>query len=81
MLEVIGIIVGIVVLILLFRLFFGDIKGFLDSVCFWITPDIFSLARGRYGADILAEMKLFVWLACGGGAGFSVYKGLLKLLS
>lgn len=81
MCEVIGIIAGIVVLLLLFKPFFGDISGFWECVRFWLTPDIFSLFRGEWGEDWLAEMKLGFWLFCGGAAGYAVYTGLSKLLS
>lgn len=81
MCEVIGIIAGIIVLALLFKPFFGDLPGFWECVRYWLTPDIFSLFRGEWGEDWLAEMKLGFWLFCGAGAGFAVYTGLLKLLS
>jgi hypothetical protein len=81
MFEAIGIIAGLVVLVLLFKPFFGDMTGFWECVRFWLTPDIISLFRGEWGEDWLAEMKLGLWLACGGGAGFAVYTGLTKLLS
>jgi hypothetical protein len=81
MCEAIGIIVGIIVLIILFKPFFGDLTGFWECVRFWLIPDIFSLIRGEWGEDLLAEMKLFLWLVCGGGTGYAVYNGLSKLLS
>jgi hypothetical protein len=81
MCELIGIIAGIAVLVVLFRPFFGDMGGFWVCVRFWLTPDIFSLIRGEWGEDLLAEMKFGLWLVCGGAAGFGVYTGLSKLPS
>jgi hypothetical protein len=81
MCEVLGIIAGIVVLVSLFKPFFDDLSGFLECVRFWFTPDIISMFRGEWGDDWLAELKLGVWLACGGATGYAVYTGLTKLLS
>lgn len=81
MCELIGIIAGIAVLVLLFKPFFGDMSGFWECVRYWFTPDIFSLFRGEWGQDWLAEAKLGFWLLCGGAAGYAVYTGLLKLFS
>jgi hypothetical protein len=77
MIEFLAIFVGLVVLAVLFKPFFGDLKGFWDCLLYWLTPDIFSMLRGRWGEDIFSELKLFIWLACGGGAGYFVYKWLV----
>jgi len=77
--EAIGIIAGIAVLILFFKPFFGDASGFWECVRFWFTPDVFSLFRGEWGADMLAEIKMGLWLGCGGAVGYAVYTGVTKL--
>ena len=80
MAEVCGIAAGGVVLALLFKPFFGDWGGFWDCVRFWFTPDIISLFCGEWEEDRWAEMKLGLWLVCGGIVGFAVYSGVSKLL-
>ncbi len=77
---VIGIIVGIVVTVLLFKPFFGDREEFIRCVKFWLTPNIVSLFRGEYAEDWTAETKLGLWLGAGGLAGFGAFYGLMKLL-
>ena len=77
--EAIGIIVGFAVLVLLFKPFFGDASGFWECVKYWITPEIFSLFRGKLAEDWWAEMKLGAWLICGGIAGLAAYNGVSRL--
>jgi hypothetical protein len=77
--ETFGIIAGIAVLVLFFKPVFGDAGCFWECVRFWLTPDILSLFRGEWGEDWWAEMKLGVWLFCGGAIGFAVYCGVSKL--
>ncbi|THB67131.1 MAG: hypothetical protein D6B27_05160 [Gammaproteobacteria bacterium] len=78
--EIIGAIVGIAVLLILFKPFFGGMSGFWECIKFWLTPDIISLFRGNWGADWFAEMKLGLWLCCGGAGGFAAYSVIHKLL-
>ncbi|MBN1588664.1 MAG: hypothetical protein JW888_04040 [Pirellulales bacterium] len=75
-----GFIAAFVVLALLFKPLFGDAEGFGECLRFWITPDIFSMVRGEWGEDLLAEIKLGVWLFCGGAAGYAVHAGIASLL-
>ncbi|MFC1588485.1 hypothetical protein ACFL54_09250 [Planctomycetota bacterium] len=79
MAEICGIIAGIGTLVLLFKPFFGDGNGFWECVRFWLTPDIFSMFRGEWTKDWLAEMKLGLWFMCGGVVGFAVYTGVSNL--
>ena len=76
---ILGVLAGIGVMVLLFKPLFGDKEGFFDCVKFWFTPDIFSLLSGKYIVDRLSEMKLGLWIFCGGMAGTGVYWGLMKL--
>ena len=76
---IIGSIIGVAVLALLFKPFFGGREDFFRCVKFWFTPDIISAFRGEYHEDWLAEMKLFLWLAAGAATGLGTYFGLMKL--
>lgn len=76
---VLSVIAGVGVMVLLFKPIFGDKQEFYDCVKFWFTPDIFSIFSGKYIEDWLSEMKLSLWIICGGIAGTGVYFGLTKL--
>ena len=76
---ILGCLIGVVVLVLLFKPIFGGLDEFLQCVKFWFTPDIISLFRGEYTEDWLSEMKLGLWLAAGGIAGVLSYVGLAKM--
>ena len=67
--AIIGSIIGVAVLVLLFKPFFGAREGFFQCVKFWFTPDIISAFRGEYHED---------WLAAGAATGFGACYGLLK---
>lgn len=48
-----------------FRLIFSDSDDFRNSVKYSFTPDLFSLFRGEYRKDRIAEMKLsFFYFLC-----------------
>ncbi len=49
--------------VLLGRLLFGNVQGFLDALVFWFKPDLWSLFQGHYLEDIWAEMKLGAFVA------------------
>jgi hypothetical protein len=40
------------------RAFFGGWQGFFDCIVFWFKPDLWSLLRGEWWDDMLAELKL-----------------------
>ncbi|MBM81667.1 MAG: hypothetical protein CMJ78_13895 [Planctomycetaceae bacterium] len=71
--------IGMAVLTLLFKPFFGNWEEFADCVRFWFTPDLFSLVRGEAVHDFVAELKLGIWFFCGGGCGYAAYVGLMKV--
>ena len=48
------------------KVFFKDLDDFLESVRFWLTPNIFSAFRGEYWDDVFAEIKFMFWV------GFSI---------
>lgn len=74
---VIGIIAAVVVMALLFRVIFGDMETFWESVRFWLTPDIFSWFNGEGHADFIGELRLFLWIAAGFGTFFVVTEYLV----
>lgn len=76
---ILGVLAGVGVMVLLFKSLFGDKEEFYDCVKFWFTPDIFSFFSGKYFEDRWSEMKLGLWIFCGGMAGTGVYLGLTKL--
>jgi hypothetical protein len=78
---IVGAAVGIGVLVLLFGPIFGNTGNFWECVRFWFTPDTWSLFRGEWAEDWLAEMRLGAWLFFGGGCGYAVYWGLSHLLT
>jgi hypothetical protein len=48
------------------KLIFKTWENFWASIKFWLTPELFSLFRGEYWDDCLAELKLGFWIvACG----------------
>jgi len=55
-------VVNIPVYLVLAKIIFRNLEGFADAIRFWLTPDLFSAARGEYFEDRWAEMKLGVWL-------------------
>jgi len=79
--EVCSVVVGLTVMIILFKPFFGNFSGFLECVRYNITPDIFSWFRGEGMKDWWAEMRLGGWALCGFGSGYGVYLGITKFLT
>jgi hypothetical protein len=55
---------------------FRSWEDFGEAVSYWIKPDFWSLFRGEYVEDMVAEIKLGIWLAlcCGAvyGEGYLV---------
>jgi hypothetical protein len=48
-----------------YRLMFRDAEDFKDSIKYSFTPDLFSLFKGEYRKDRVAEMKLsFFYFLC-----------------
>lgn len=76
--EVLAVAVAVAVLAALFRPMFGCKEGFFECIGYWLKPDILSWFQGEHLEDCWAEMKLFLWLGCGGLAGFAVQSLLSK---
>ncbi|NOY23152.1 MAG: hypothetical protein GXO70_06555 [Acidobacteria bacterium] len=67
-----GIIAGSIVLGLLFVPFFGNLEQFVRCIGFVIRPDIINLLTGGWGEEMMAELRFWVWLGLGVGAGVLV---------
>lgn len=77
----VGILAGLAVAAGLFKPFFGDIEGFMDS---FKTGDVASAANPEMGAafeDGFAVFKVGLWLALVGGTAFGVWYGLGRLFA
>jgi len=48
--------------VVLGRVIFGDWAGFVDTLKFWLLPDIVSMFRGEYWDDNRAEFKLWIFV-------------------
>lgn len=73
MILVLSIAFGFLVATLLFRAFFEDWAGFWECVRYYLTPDILSLFRGEYGADVWASLKLGVYTFLSAGSGYLAF--------
>ena len=70
MILALSILVGVVIAVALFRLFFKDFGDFLECVRFYLTPNIISMFRGELAEDWWGSTKLGVWIAVSIGMGF-----------
>lgn len=52
---------------------FDDLQGFIDSLRFFITPDILSAFRDEYFSDLWAEIKLGVLVSISAGCVYGEY--------
>lgn len=77
--KIVGAIAGIGTAYLLWTPFFGDKEEFWRCIKFWFTPNIFSMFRGEYWEDTLAETKLVFWIAISIGIGYGACVGIMKL--
>ena len=60
-------------------LVFNDWDDFLESVRFFLTPDMFSLFNREYWDDRWGEMKLGLWIAACVGCVFAEALLIAKL--
>ena len=72
-----GIGVGLLALFLTFKIFFEDFGDFCECIGYWFTPDSWSFMKGEHVEDFFAELKLGLWMAIGGGAGYFTYHHFL----
>lgn len=59
--------------VVMYKVIFSDKDDFIDSIKFWLTPDIISMVRGRYWDDHWSEFKFLIWLGVSIGVGYWVY--------
>jgi hypothetical protein len=57
------IVVDIPIFFLLGKVIFGSWAGFVECIYYEMVPDIWSLIKGDYHADFVAELKLSLWIA------------------
>lgn len=55
-------------------------SGFGEAIRYWFTPDLWSWARDEWGADMLAELKLFIFFGVCAGVVWLEHIGIQKLL-
>lgn len=71
--EIMGILVGIVTAILMYKVIFSGEDDFFECIRYWFTPDIVSMFRGQYWDDNWAQLKFFIWLGVSVAVGYGVY--------
>ena len=65
-----GVIVFILTAGVLFNMVFSSKDDFIDSVKYYFTPDVWSVFKGEFHQDFVAQGKLFIWLALSCLAGY-----------
>ena len=76
---ILGLVVGLGLLILLFKPFFGNQEEFMRCVGYLFKPDIFSWFQGDWGEDFVCTLKLQFWLGLGVAAGAATFFGILSI--
>ena len=64
--------------LILGRLLFKDMDGFVEAVVFWFKPDFLSMFQGEFFEDFWAELKLGFFFACCGGLIYFEYPLVLQ---
>jgi len=62
---IVGVVVGIIAYVFLFNVFFPNKGDFKDVVYYYFKPDLLSLIDGEYSKDVMAELKLGLWIFSG----------------
>lgn len=52
---------NIPVFVLLGRLVFGSVQGFMESIYYWVKPDWLSWIDGELESDFYATVRLLFW--------------------
>ena len=74
-----GIVVGLIVLVASFNMFFPNDGDFKEVIYYYFKPDLVSMVQGEYGRDRAAEFKLGLWILLGAVMGFAAFAGLEKI--
>jgi hypothetical protein len=62
-----------VLLLGLFRIFFQDLRDFIDHLKFLFIPDLLSALRGEYDEDRVSSFKIVIYLGISIGPGLVTY--------
>lgn len=65
--------ISILLLYVLFRLFFEDLRDFIEHLKFLFLPDLFSAFRGEYNEDRNSSFKVMIYLGMALGPGLLTY--------
>ncbi|MCB0384261.1 MAG: hypothetical protein KDD43_02630, partial [Bdellovibrionales bacterium] len=71
--ELLAVAVCFAVWFLLYKPWFKDHQGFVDSLRYSLRPDIWSLIKGDWTKDMIEEFRLWTYIMLGLGAGVLVY--------
>jgi hypothetical protein len=69
---------ALLIALLLFKPFFGDLDGFVECLKYWIQGNFISMFRGELDEYRWDTLKLWVWVLLSAGCGFSGYYQLPK---
>ncbi|MGE0489605.1 MAG: hypothetical protein AB7S38_10370 [Vulcanimicrobiota bacterium] len=72
-------VVNVPVFLVLGRLIFGSLGGFLECLKHWFTPDLISAVQGQYWEDHWGTLKLLVFVALSGVTLYTEYSWLLPM--
>lgn len=78
MIIFVSIVVGVLMAIILFRLFFDDLSDFVDCLRLCFTPEIISALRGEWQESLWAYAKLLVYCGICAGGGFLTFYNLTR---
>ncbi len=70
--ETLGIVTAYCIWALTFRKFFGNFRGFINTVKILVTTDIRKVWRGDAPEVFSAQFHLMFWIALGGFTGLIV---------
>ena len=65
--------ITIVLLLGFFRIFFQDLRDFIDHLKFLFIPDLLSALRGEYDEDRVSSFKIVIYLGISIGPGLVTY--------
>ena len=75
-----AILTALATLVLLFKLFFRDYENFQDCLDSVFKSRLSEVVDEWGGEDLLATLKLGLWIGCGGIVGVGIYAGLSTLI-
>jgi hypothetical protein len=70
---VLGIVSGTLTAWFLYKILFGSLAAFKESVEFWFQPDIVSALFSEYEKDFISELKIWLWSGGSIAVGTFVY--------